>query len=78
MVCDRVFIVGGAGESSCEALVETVLRRGKPALVVATPAELEAAEIRGGEKIALTAGAFATDEAIREVARGCWGCVRIC
>jgi 4-hydroxy-3-methylbut-2-enyl diphosphate reductase IspH len=68
LVCDRVVIVGEPGESSCEALAEAALRRGKPALVVATPEELPAAEIRGAEKIALTAGGFATDEAIREVA----------
>ena len=68
VVCDRVVIVGEAGESSCEALAETALRRGKPAVVVATPEALDAAEIRVGEKIALTAGAFATDEAIRAVA----------
>ena len=68
VVCDRVVIVGESGESSCEALAETALRRGRQALVVATPDELDAAEIRAGEKIALTAGGFATDEAIREVA----------
>lgn len=68
VVCDRVVIVGEAGESSCEALAESALRRGKPALVVTTPEELAAADIRGGEQIALTAGGFATDEAIRAVA----------
>ena len=67
-VCDRVVIVGETGESSCEALVETALRRGKPALVVDSAEALDSAEIRGGEKIALSAGAFATDEAIRAVA----------
>lgn len=66
--CDRVVIVGEAGESSCEALQETAMRRGKPAVVVATPDELGAADFRANEKIALTAGAFATDEAIRAVA----------
>jgi 4-hydroxy-3-methylbut-2-enyl diphosphate reductase IspH len=66
--CERVVIVGEAGESSCEALVETALRRGRQALVVATPGELEAGDFRAGEKVALTAGAYATDEAIREVA----------
>jgi 4-hydroxy-3-methylbut-2-enyl diphosphate reductase IspH len=68
VICERVVIVGEAGESSCEALVETALRRGRPALVVATPAELEAGDFHAGEKVALTAGAYATDEAIREVA----------
>ncbi len=67
-VCDRVVIVGDAGESSCEALAETALRRGKPAQVVAGPEEMDLAELRPGEKIALTAGGFATDEAIRAVA----------
>ncbi|MEO7099131.1 MAG: hypothetical protein ABI162_07195 [Luteolibacter sp.] len=66
--CHQVVIVGEAGESSCEALVETALRRGKQALVVATPDPLESAGIRDGEKIAFTAGAFATDETIRAVA----------
>ena len=68
VVCDRVIIVGEPGESSCEALVETALRRGKPAIIVATPDELAAGDFRAGEKIALTAGSFATDEAIRAVA----------
>lgn len=68
VVCDRVVIVGESGESSCEAMAETALRRGKQALVVATPDELDAGDFRVGEKVALTAGAYATDEAIREVA----------
>ncbi|MES2924428.1 MAG: hypothetical protein V4819_22945 [Verrucomicrobiota bacterium] len=68
VVCDRVVIVGEAGESSCEALLETAMRRGKSAVVVATPDELGAADFRANEKVALTAGAFATDEAIRAVA----------
>jgi 4-hydroxy-3-methylbut-2-enyl diphosphate reductase IspH len=66
--CDRVVIVGETGESSCEALLETAMRRGKPAIVVATPDELAAANFRANEKIALTAGAFATDESIRAMA----------
>ena len=68
VVCDRVVIVGEAGESSCETLLEPALRRGKPAVVVAKPEELAAADFRVDEKVALTAGAFATDEAIRAVA----------
>ena len=68
VVCDRVVIVGEAGESSCEALLETALRRGKPAVVVTKADELETADLRAGEKVALTAGAFATDEALRQVA----------
>ncbi len=67
-VCDRVVIVGEVGESSCEALAETALRRGRQALVVASPDDLQRDDFRAGEKVALTAGAFATDEAIRAVA----------
>lgn len=66
VACNRVVIVGEAGESSCEALLETAMRRGKPAVVVAKPDQLE--DFRANEKVALTAGAFATDEAIRAVA----------
>jgi 4-hydroxy-3-methylbut-2-enyl diphosphate reductase IspH len=72
VVCDRVVIVGEAGESSCEALVETALRRGKTATVVASPAELGVADL-GNEKVALTAGAFATDDAVRAVAEALAG-----
>lgn len=71
--CDRVVIVGDAGESSCEALMETAMRRSKPATVVATPGELTAGDFQPHEKIALTAGAFATDEAIRAVAEALAG-----
>ena len=67
VVCDRAVIVGEAGESSCEALLETALRRGKPAVVVNTPEALAATDFPPNEKVALTAGAFATDEAIRRV-----------
>ncbi len=73
VTCDRVVIVGEAGESSCEALLETAMRRGKPAVVVAKPDELVAADLRPNEKVALTAGAFATDEAIRAVAEALAG-----
>ncbi len=72
VVCDRVVIVGEAGESSCDALLETALRRGKPAVVVANPEQL-ATDFRSNEKVALTAGAFATDEAIRAVAEALAG-----
>ena len=67
VVCDRAVIVGEAGESSCEALLETALRRGKPAVVMANADELDPADFLANEKVALTAGAFATDEAIRAV-----------
>ncbi|MGL4399057.1 MAG: hypothetical protein ACRCXD_04255 [Luteolibacter sp.] len=69
VVCERVVIVGETGEASCEALVETALRRGRQAQIVATADELDAREIGTGGKVALTAGAYATDEAIRKVAR---------
>ncbi len=66
--CDSVVVVGDAGEASCEALVETALRRGKPAFAAATPADLARLDLAGIRRIALTAGAFATDAAVRRVA----------
>lgn len=68
VTCERVVIVGRAGEASCEALMEAALRRGKPALVVAGPDELKADDFTGNPRVALTAGAFALDETIRAVA----------
>ena len=68
VVCDRAIVVGETGESSCEALMETASRRGKPAITVAGTDDLAAIDFAPNEKIALTAGAFATDEAIRAVA----------
>ncbi|MES2474816.1 MAG: hypothetical protein V4640_03475 [Verrucomicrobiota bacterium] len=65
---DRVIVVGDAGESSCEALAETASRRSRPAHIVAGPDELFAIDFLPREKVALTAGAFATDTAIRAVA----------
>jgi 4-hydroxy-3-methylbut-2-enyl diphosphate reductase IspH len=65
--CDQVVIVGDAGESSCEALAETAMRRGKPAVIVSRPEELDWL-MPAPRKIAFTAGAFATDEAVRAVA----------
>lgn len=65
--CDRVVIVGDAGESSCEALAETALRRGRPAVVVAGAEDLDPADFSGNAQVAVTAGAFATDQAIRAV-----------
>ena len=66
--CDRVVIVGKAGEASCEALAETALHRGKPAIVVAGPDDLEREDFTGKSRVALTAGAFAMDETIRSIA----------
>ena len=68
VVSDRVVVVGDAGESSCEALVETASRRSRPAHIVAGPNELAAIDFLPREKVVLTAGAFATDAAIRAVA----------
>lgn len=66
--CDRAVIVGQPGEASCEALVETSLRRGKPAVIVQNPAQLNRDDFPGNPKIALSAGVFALDETIRAVA----------
>lgn len=66
--CDCVVIVGKIGEASCEALAETALHRGKPAIVVAGPGELDPGDFTGHARVALTAGAFALDETIRRVA----------
>ena len=68
VTCDRAVIVGRPGEASCEALMETALRRGKPAVVVSGPQDLKAEDFSGNPRIALTAGAFALDETIRSVA----------
>lgn len=68
VACSRVIIVGEAGEASCEALSETALRRGKAANIVRSSAELESLDFQAKDKVALTAGAFATDETIRAVA----------
>ncbi|WAC20168.1 hypothetical protein OVA24_02090 [Luteolibacter sp. SL250] len=65
---DRVVIVGQHGEASCEALAETVSRKGRTAEVVASAAEAALLRVDGGERVALTAGAFALDETIRAVA----------
>lgn len=73
VVCDRVLVVGDAGESSCEALAETASRRSKQAHVISSPDELASIEFLPREKVALTAGAFATDEAIRAVAEALAG-----
>ena len=66
--CDRVVIVGKAGEASSEALVETALRCGKTAVVVGGVQDLNAVDLSGKPRIALCSGAFAMDESIRAVA----------
>ena len=65
--CDAVVVVGQDGEASVEALGEAALRKGKPALVAATPATFDPAALAGARRIALTAGAFAQDAAIRAI-----------
>ena len=67
--CDRVVVVGKAGEASCEALVETAMRRSKPAAVVAGPEDLQAEDYTGNLRVALTAGAFAMDGRVHAVAQ---------
>lgn len=66
--CDLAVVVGNAGEASCEALLETALRRGKNALAVAGPREVNPTDFSGNPRIALTAGAFARDQDIHAVA----------
>jgi 4-hydroxy-3-methylbut-2-enyl diphosphate reductase IspH len=68
VTCDRAVIVGRPGEASCEALMETALRRGKPAVVVTGPDDVKPEDFAGNPRVALTAGAFALDETIRAVA----------
>jgi 4-hydroxy-3-methylbut-2-enyl diphosphate reductase IspH len=53
--------------------METALRRGKPAVVVAGPADLKPEDFEGNSRVALTAGAFALDETIRSVAEALAG-----
>ena len=72
-VCETAVIVGEPGEASCGALVETALRRGRTAHIVETPADLENLDFSGNPKVALSAGAFATDEAIQAIARALVG-----
>lgn len=71
--CDRVVVVGGTGESSCESLVEAASRRGKPGHIVAGLEEIAAMDFAPREKVVLTAGGFATDAAIRSVAEALAG-----
>ncbi len=66
--CGQVVVVGDPGEASCEALVETAVRRGRAAVIVPGPEQLDPNAFDAGERIALTAGAFATDGAVRAVA----------
>jgi len=65
--CNQAVIVGEPGESSCEALAETALRHGKSAVIIPDVSALATANL-SERKIALSAGAFATDEAIRSIA----------
>jgi len=65
---DCVVVVGEPGEASSEALVETALRKGKPAFVVASPGGFDPSALAGARRIALTAGAFALNDTIRAIA----------
>lgn len=69
---DRVVIVGQPGEASCEALAETALRKGLPSLIAGSVADLDSTDLSG--RIALTAGAFALDATIREIADALAAC----
>jgi 4-hydroxy-3-methylbut-2-enyl diphosphate reductase IspH len=64
---DAAIIVGEPGEASVEALVETAMRKDRPAIVAANAAALDRSALEGFRRIALSAGAFATDDAIRGV-----------
>lgn len=66
--CGHVVIVGEAGEASCAALWETAMRRGVPASVVSGPGGLDAIDLRGISRVALSAGGAAADDAVRAVA----------
>ena len=66
--CGQVVVVGDPGEASSEALVETAIRRGRRAVVVSGPEQLDLTMFGSGERVALTAGAFATDAAVKAVA----------
>lgn len=70
--CDRVVIVGQAGEASCEALAETAMRKGLPSLIAGSVEDLGAEELSG--RIALTAGGFALDSSIRRIADALAAC----
>lgn len=72
VVCERVIIVGEPGEASCEALLETAMRRGKTGVIISSPEQLNGlqADTSG---IALTAGAFTMDETIRSIAEALAG-----
>ncbi len=65
---DRVVIVGQPGEASSEALAETAMRKSKPAVIVSSLNDLDFRDFSPGDRIALTAGAFARDATIRQVA----------
>lgn len=66
--CELAIIVGRAGEATGEALLETALRRGLPAHLVAGPEDLDRIDLGGATRIAFSAGGFASDGAVRAVA----------
>ncbi|MCF7732495.1 MAG: hypothetical protein K9N23_12460 [Akkermansiaceae bacterium] len=65
--CDAVVVVGQPGESTCEALTESADRRGRPAVVTPDADSFDPAALANARRVALTAGGFATDAAIRAV-----------
>lgn len=65
--CDTVLVVGQPGEATCDALTEAAHRKGKPHLALPDPAAFEPGLLAGARRIALTAGGFATDAAIRAI-----------
>jgi 4-hydroxy-3-methylbut-2-enyl diphosphate reductase IspH len=65
--CDLAVVAGQADEASVEALAEAALRKGRPALTVATSAAFDPAALAGARRVALTAGAFAHDDTIRAI-----------
>jgi 4-hydroxy-3-methylbut-2-enyl diphosphate reductase IspH len=66
--CDAVVVVGQAGEASCTALLETALRKGKPAACAASPGGVDLSALAGARRIALSAGAFALDGSVSAMA----------
>lgn len=64
---DAAVIVGKPGEASAEALAETAMRKGKPAIITPDAANLDLSALAGARRLVLTAGAFAPDAAVRAV-----------
>lgn len=69
--CCRAVIVGETGESTTDALAETALRLNKPCHIVSSADQLKDTDLdlRPNERIAFTAGAYTTDDTLRDIAR---------